>query len=457
MKMSKERFIKFYNVFMEKGNYKLSPIEWYFYSLLAARWSPFLDCTETTVSIIADVQKKYNDCGRPTRNKENTLKQLLALKSKGVIDFDSDSLNINGKMNFDKAIKVTFTDFKKSESITMSVYERTDEPEENYFMCILQRFREKGFSHSMENLADLLECNVKTANKIIERMKEKRLIKYTQGEKKQLSNGAWSSTPNVYFICDVNEQKTVVEDDIITNVPSGSSVVEYGNWKGSGNLTDSDYILYAENKDNAEFIKVAENKINRITKNKTNEKSLYMIDKAIKNAEKFVDRKRKEQMELKKEQNDERFINENNDKSIIRDNEGNLSILDDSTFKGMELETVSKVYGSGFIITDGREIPFGEPFKRCSRETKEIIYKEMNKLLEKNKKLTFTDIDSLIEMRKHIVDENNKGKKPEDEWEGDFIDIDCNYSRQERLYKVKRERDKKKYEDERNFIESLFN
>lgn len=221
--MSYEKgFIKFYNCFMENGEFKLSPREWYFYSLLASRWNPFLNVAETTISRISELQTVYKDKNRPTNDRVNTLKQISILQTKGAISISNfDELTVNGKTNYDKTLIISFKDYVKSESIDNSVYSRTTEPNELYFMCILQRFREKGYSHSMEQIATLFDCNIKTAERTILTMKEKKLIKYVQGEVFQGKDGQYSRKANTYFIRGLFEEDqpdtTDVEDDVVSN------------------------------------------------------------------------------------------------------------------------------------------------------------------------------------------------------------------------------------------------
>ncbi|MEK3877163.1 hypothetical protein [Paenibacillus sp. FSL M7-0420] len=229
--MSYEKgFIKFYNCFMENGEFKLTPKEWYFYSLLAARWNPFLNMAETTISRISEVQTVYKDKKRPTNDKVNTLKQITNLQSKGVITISNyDELTVNGKTNYDRTLLISFTDYVQSESIYNDVYNRTTDPNELYFMCVLQRFNSKGFNHSMEQIATLFDCNIKTAERTIATMKEKKLIKYVQGEVFQGKNGQYSKKPNTYFIrgvfeVDTEPDTTVTEDVVSTNTPTDSEL-----------------------------------------------------------------------------------------------------------------------------------------------------------------------------------------------------------------------------------------
>lgn len=221
--MSYEKgFIKFYNCFMENGEFKLSPKEWYFYSLLASRWNPFLNIAETTISRISEIQTVYNDKKRPTNDRVNTLKQISNLQSKGVITISNyDELTVNGKTNYDRTLIIFFKDYVQSESIYNDVYKRTTEPNELYFMCVLQRFNTKGYSHSMEQIATLFDCNIKTAERTILTMKEKKLIKYVQGEVFQGKDGQYSRKANTYFIRGLFEvddpDTTDAENDVISN------------------------------------------------------------------------------------------------------------------------------------------------------------------------------------------------------------------------------------------------
>lgn len=252
--------------------------------------------------MLSCVQTYYK--GKQSTNKENILKRLVALKDKGVLFFDYDSLIDENKINYDKLITISLIDLGGHEQIKQSLYNRTDVPDEFYFMCLLHRFKD-GFTHSMNNMKDLLECNIKTAEKSIDSMKEKKLIRYIQGKSVYTKSGKYEREPNIYFIRGINEPDLLDVPDDITLLPEVSedkAIIIYGNWKGRGNLIESDYILYVQQIENPELMKVAEAKINRITKNRTNEKSVFTIESEI---EKAMDTVERERMRLIRVQKDE--------------------------------------------------------------------------------------------------------------------------------------------------------
>ncbi|WP_322922143.1 hypothetical protein [Paenibacillus campi] len=288
--MSNNGWIKFYNVFMEKGVDKLSPKEWYFYSLLVQRKSFYSHVAETTVVRITELQSIYKDKNKSARNYKNVWEQIKKLSERGVININQSEIESKGKPDYNKTIIVSFKEYPEQgfEQINSDILDKSNDPYELYFLCVLKRFNEKGFAHSMKNLAVLFDCHSDKAEKVIKTMVEKQLIRYKQGESKQSSNGQYTREANTYYLYD----ESIRSESVEVNVSSQDNHVEkielnessYGNWQGSGNLTDDDYMLYVQNEHKQEFIDVAQKKINRITKNGENESVSFMINQKIKQA-----------------------------------------------------------------------------------------------------------------------------------------------------------------------------
>jgi hypothetical protein len=216
-------FIKFYNCFMEKGEYKLTPREWYFYSLLAARWSPFLGICETTVTAITDVQTAFQDKSRPTRDKTNTWEQIKSLELRGLIQILDDNIITGTRYNYDSIIKIKFNDFDDGfEQINPELYYLSSDPVEIYFLCVISRFNNKGFSHTYEGLSDLLCCSESNAQDLVKRMKKKKLITYVQGKPDRLKDGTYTRTANTYYLnkddkSEVENEEEIKDVNIVVN------------------------------------------------------------------------------------------------------------------------------------------------------------------------------------------------------------------------------------------------
>ncbi|MCR8641526.1 hypothetical protein NV379_02545 [Paenibacillus sp. N1-5-1-14] len=218
-------FIKFYNCFMENGDYKLTPREWYFYSLLAARWSPFTNVAETTVSVISNVQKVFLDKSRPTRDKSNTWEQICNLESKGVIRLLEHIANDGGRCNYDQTLTISFMDLGGFQKITHKLVCASENPIELFFLSVLTRFTTLGFSHSVFSLSELFVCSESRVQEIVKEMKNKNLITYIVGKRFRKTDGQYASKTNTYFLNDqyVNKLK---DNDITPNAPENDKQMD---------------------------------------------------------------------------------------------------------------------------------------------------------------------------------------------------------------------------------------
>ncbi len=348
--MNNNGWIKFYNVFMEKGDYKLSPIEWYFYSLLVQRKSFYNHVTETTVARITELQSIYKDKNKPVRNYKNVWEQLKKLSERGVININQSEIESKGKLEYNKTIIVSFKEYSGQgfEQINSNVFDKSNDPYELYFLCVLKRFDKKGFAHSMENLAILFDCHLDKAEKVIKTMKEKQLIRYKQGESKQSSNGQYIREANTYYLYDEPISSQAIE----VNVSSQDNDIEkvelnefvYGNWQGSGNLTDDDYMLYVQNEDKQEFIDVAQKKINRITKYGKNESASFKINQKINQAREQLNHQQRQLEYEAKQIKDEEILQQ------VEQSKSTMIQVNDKIIPLQSIETVNndtKIYYIG--------------------------------------------------------------------------------------------------------------
>jgi len=495
--MSYEKgFIKFYNCFMENGEFKLTPKEWYFYSLLAARWNPFLNMAETTISRISEVQTVYKDKKRPTNDKVNTLKQIANLQSKGVITISNyDELTFNGKTNYDRTLLISFTDYIQSESIYNDVYSRTTDPNELYFMCVLQRFNSKGFNHSMEQIATLFDCNIKTAERTIATMKEKKLIKYVQGEVFQGKNGQYSKKPNTYFIrgvfeVDTEPETTVTEDVVSTDTPTDSELfmtmygevtleylqrkIQHSNWGRKTINKQGKTVNAALVEDDINIMMTCEElgiepaftkRSRNVITSMARTFDMNDINSWIDQYGKVKERKIKQEEAFNTEQESIKQYYESDTHVIER--EGSVLLTDDLNINDVLIYVVQQNAEYGKIKDKIKKISIkslvcgitnaGTP--RLSTDTFNKVFDYAKDLLS-DSKMSKDILYKVSQFRDAMLIENNHGLAPDVEHEGDiFVSYDgyseTNESLTERRRMIKLE--KKRQEDEMNRIKKQEN
>ncbi|CAM4127280.1 hypothetical protein [Saccharibacillus endophyticus] len=464
-KRTSEGFIKFYNCFMENTNYKLSPEEWYFYSLLHARWSVFLDCTELSISKLTRVQTIYND-KQASKNYPKVWKQVEVLRDKGVIELDVKE--VNGKIDFKEDMKVYFVKLMTDESekeygheqIFKNVYDLSTNPIELYFLCILKRFESSGFSKNMNGLAKLLECDEKTAQKAINAMSKKKLISYEPSKRFQNGSGKFASTSNTYHLYSLKEEVKVVaiQEQKVEQKPKQAenkpkkefkALTEWGNWGNAGNLDNVDFDLYVANKENSDFMKIAENKINRITRDGSNNNAKYIIDKNIENAEKRAKSKEQamvQQVKEKKEEEQIKTIKNSNSTFILVDRE--LQKLNPNDLKMDDtLVWVGEKFVSGGYRQDDlakqcvRDL-ISSHSQKLRKETIQEILEHLKKII-KSQPFNADAVKEFKQFRDDLLKQKNDGKSNEEDWEGDIWRGERNQTKFERFRRDNRKRDSK--------------
>lgn len=217
--MNSEGYIKFYNCFMDNGDSKLTPIDWYWYSLIAARWNPFLNISEISISRLTEIQSYYNN-KKESINRCNVKDKVFQLHDKGIITVitppDELIANQKGEFNYNKTLEIAFNNFDgQFQMIPKTIYDKTNDIYENYALCCIYRIqkwheskkRKNGFEKTLTGWADQLSCGEDMAKDVLDRMISKKIIDRKGWNKKQLENGQYKSTPYEYFVKeDVTEE-----------------------------------------------------------------------------------------------------------------------------------------------------------------------------------------------------------------------------------------------------------
>lgn len=206
--MSKQSsYIQIPNSFIEeKSPIHLEPKELYLYSLLLARRSPFLDCTETTVNIITDNQTVYKDKNKPERNKKNVKEVIFSLQDKGFITIQHPE-----KLNYNSTLTILFNGILGGyEEMYRDIYDRATSPEEMYVLYVVKRFNKVGCKRDYEQWARTLNCSVSKIEQLIPDMLDRKLIYRVDSTPKQNESGQWLRGKDTYY---VYENKQVIQQE----------------------------------------------------------------------------------------------------------------------------------------------------------------------------------------------------------------------------------------------------
>ncbi|ETT49337.1 hypothetical protein C171_23730 [Paenibacillus sp. FSL H8-237] len=403
--------------------------------------SKFRESTITTLNLIADEQLAFTDSNR-NRIINNIKKIIVSLRNKNIINLKCDD-----KINASSSIHVSFPFLGMGyEHFYQDLWNKIESPEELFIYFMIQRFEDfGGFEKSKEEWSNLLGYNSKTTGcNIISKMESEGKIYSVQGEKYIDNQGRIKQHSTKWHIG--SRPETTIQNHNIPDSPvpfdineehfnNKEGVISFGNWKGGSNLTDDDYILYAEQIDNDQFIKIADSKIDRITKNRTNEKAMFKIESEIEEAKTIVEVKKKEEMKKLDELHNNELLEKNKDKFVLRDRDGQCIVVDEYTFSEMNLSQFGDKYGNhGKFIFGDNEYEPSEIFGYSSFETKIIVYEKMLELVKEQNTLFESDINTLYKLRTEIVNRNNMGREINEEWEGDIVDYnEGNISLKERM------------------------
>ncbi|MNC12283.1 hypothetical protein D3C75_600020 [compost metagenome] len=293
------------------------------YCLLQALKSPFLQSTITTIKLLAADKVFFLNSTQRSHNNCKTLIQSLAQKQLIAVT-TIEGLAVNSRL------LVTFPSFNDGyERIDVSLWNQVSTPDELVVLYFLKRFT--GFQKAKEAWSDVLGySSKKTGINIVNKMELEGKIYYVEGEKYTDQQGRIKQKPTKWYLGkpEVMEHplpETIVHDELAgflqgvrdtdsSPVSTDPNFIMWGHWK-SGNLDDTDYDLYVQQKDNDEFMTVAERKINLISKNRTNDKVAFAINKAIEAAEERY--RKQKQLQQRKEESER----ENKIITLINDSE----------------------------------------------------------------------------------------------------------------------------------------
>lgn len=464
--------IKIFNVFFDDNEYKLTPLELYFYALLASREIHFYGVVETTINRLSTKQNVFKD--KNANRIINSIKNvIISLAKKKVI-----AIEIPEKLiaTTELEINIPFLD-GGYEHMYYDLFSKANNEYELYVLSMLNRFNKNGFKKSRDKWYLMLGYTSENSGiEIVKGMETDGKIYCVEGEYYKDEQNRLKQNPPTWFIGSNpnsnNDSSCIVETVIAEAVPeqkkslNNDNGIDYGNWKGRGNLTDKDFMIYVQQKDINDFMKVAEAKIKRISNSGKNEKVMFNINKGIEEAERIVARNiQQEEILNTDKRNQELIANKNDREHIFRSPKHEIKLYDLSSLRKMSVkefyencssyELESTLYENETVsmnLWDRHGI-----FGGCSIETKEKIYEEFLNQLEHTNSI---DTGSLLEMKQSILSKNNKNKAYNEEWEGDIITSygdrsSFNTTMNERIKKHNDETGKGKRKD-RVSIDSLF-
>ncbi|MFD2672253.1 hypothetical protein [Marinicrinis sediminis] len=450
--MKNEGFIKFYNCFMDTGKYKLSPLDWYWYALLASRWNAFLNVAEITINRLTEIQHYYKN-KRSAINKGNVKNKVWELQDRGLITIltSDDELiaNKKGEFNYDKTIVIAFNNFDgKYEPIHKSLYDKTDDVYENYALCCIHRIEQsnkknrnkKGFDKSLTAWESLLECSSDTVERTIGSMLDKKLVSREGWNKKQLNNGQYKSTPYEYFIGVQDKVPGTPMNDSTEQQDTEQKIeIEWGNWKNwNARITYEDCLLYHKQIDIPEFKEQCDKRLKKIP-----EKTMFYINKDMMAAEaKLNEAKMKEQAQQRVREKNEiiSIVAKCKGIPLMRDgnvidfsvNDADKLTLQDTIIRTNKTEDHSFDGGFTGYTTHIEEIPMrgflsgdyglGEHdgYIRVSSEIISKLFKQFKDMVLKENQWNQTIYKNKFDqLRNRIKEEVNSDKKYDEDWEFD--------------------------------------
>jgi hypothetical protein len=199
-------FIRFYNCFFDDGQYKLTIKENYFYGLLAARWSSFLQYAEVSINQINQLQTVFMNRDQSI-NKQKIWEVIKILSEKQVISIDYDGeLTKNNKMEYDKILRVKFVEYKGFAQINKNLYDKCIiDPFYLYFVCLCIKYG--GYKAKHETIAEQLEVGVTVVKEKIKYLVDNNIVKYEKGSRVKDEKGKFVSTPNAYYVIEEKEEE----------------------------------------------------------------------------------------------------------------------------------------------------------------------------------------------------------------------------------------------------------
>jgi len=436
------------NSFISDDENKLTGDELYLYYFLCLnelRWFP-----RKIIISIDTISNKLKLMKNDNQNKERIEMLIKSLRNKGAISFDDIKTTSKGKFKSHQPIDISLhgeNEYKNGyEKINYSLFKRMNEfPESkrgNYFLVCCYILKVKREIPYIE-WASILECSEKQARNIIGEAVESGLIEKRSGRYYVNDNNQIRQEVNGYKVIDNIPDAPEQEQDMET------IEINWGNWKGTNNLNESDFDLYWEQYHIDQFKAVADAKLARITKS---DKAKYKVNLLLDQAKRRHEKNKLDKEMLEYEERLEDVLSANQGKAILKDNEGNLLVLDNNLFEKIEFDEFKDKFSNGsFIFDEDCRKNVMELFSRCHEQTALMLFDTLKQIVNQKGTLTIIDFIDLCDYKKQIVTKNNKNKKYDEEWEGDFIDpyTGINYSL------VQRKKDMSEKDDEEDIVSIL--
>lgn len=216
--LKNDGYIKIYNCFFDNNSkYKLYHRENYFYSLVAARWSPFLNYCELTISTLTSIQNVFANKDESV-NKQKVWDIIESLCKKDIISIECDGrVKSNGRIDYDKPLRIHLNDLGGYESITKIVFDNFQHDSFClYFAYLCCKFN--GYSAKYETISEHTGTSTTLLKEKIKSMIESNKIYVKKGKKLKDDDGKFSSNSNTYYIVKTERNQDEIET-VNDNVP----------------------------------------------------------------------------------------------------------------------------------------------------------------------------------------------------------------------------------------------
>lgn len=400
--MQKEQFIPLANSFFSDNDGKLSPNDLFLYAYLYSGRTYFYDTTKTNLALI---ESEVRFVKKDQDNRRYVLTSMESLIKKEIIAVNCSDLKKS------KHLIVSFKKIEKGyEKIPISFFAATTDPEEFMLLCYVQKIKRK---ITFEEFANVLGCSVSHTKSLVQKMEHRGVLNVNHGRYYVNDQGEYRRDKNEYKV-------TITPEDVNIGGINEREARDH-NWYNRSHLIDvDDCIVYLTTADE-KLKREAEKRIGQISSSVGKEKLETIMREAERqlSSEAYESKQREEQQLLMGFKG-----------TPVRMKDGSLiEVTAENVVEVDFLKEVDKVYYVGETDFVGHlKQPYMQSFdiqrdlfgysQKYAEATIEAVIEKLRIAISQGK-LDKDAYFSFATLLKRIVNENNNGKKYDEDWEGD--------------------------------------
>lgn len=400
--MQKQQFIPVANSFFSDNVEKLSPNELFLYAYLFSGRTYFYDTTKTNLALI-ESEVRFVKKGQD--NRRYILEAMESLMKKGIIEVSSSDLKKS------KNLIVSFKSIEKGyERIPISYFAATTDSEEFMLLCYVQKMKRK---IAFEEFADILGCSVSHTKTLVQKMEHRGIL--------NIDHGRYYVNDQGQFRRDKNDYKVTVTPEDVSFGDINERETREHNWYNRSQLINVDDCIVFLTTTDSKLKREAEKRIGQISSSVGKEKLETIMREAERqlSSEAYESKQREEQQLLMGFKG-----------TPVRMKDGSLiEVTAENVVEVDFLKEVDKVYYVGETDFVGLlKQPYMQSFdiqrdlfgysRKYAQATIEAVIEKLKLAICQGKldKDAYLSVSTLL---KRIVNENNNGKKYDEDWEGD--------------------------------------